>query len=297
MRPPRLTTIVLSAAVVVSACLGASAHRNINTRTISDDVRRCSDLRIEFDDQPAVTAEETLSAPAGSGNVLTVRSPQNGGVYVAGGARRDFSVTTCKAVAPATSARQQLDAMHSTISSGTVSTTNASSDDAVVFYIVEAPAGGALDLSAHNGPISVREFSGRSTLRTQNGPVNLKNVSGKVTAFAQNGPIHFEGGSGSVNLETQNGPIGVSLAGTSWTDGSLTARAQNGPAQLKVPAGFTSGVRVESSNHSPWSCAGAGCGSARKDWDATSRSFELGQGPVVVRLSTVNGPVQVRAGN
>ena len=36
---------------------------------------------------------------------------------------------------------------------------------------------------------------------------------------------------------------------------------------------------------------------ARKDWDANSRSFELGEGPVVVRLSTVNGPVQVRTGN
>ena len=297
MRPPRLTTLVLSAAFVGSACLGASAHRNINMQSKSDDVRRCSDLSIEFDDEPAVTAEETMTAPASSGSVLTVRSPQNGGVYVLGGARRDFGVTTCKAVAPATSAREQLDAMHTTVNGGTVSTTGSSSDDSVVFYIVEAPAGGTLDLSAHNGPISVREFSGRSTMRTQNGPVSLKNVGGTVNAFAQNGPINFEGGSGTVELQTQNGPIGVKLAGTRWTDGSLTARAQNGPAQLKVPAGFTSGVRVESSNHSPWSCDGTGCGQARKDWDANSRSFELGEGPVVVRVSTVNGPVQVRAGN
>jgi hypothetical protein len=297
MRPPRLTTLVLSAAFVGLACLGASAHRNINMQSKSDSVRRCSDLSVEFDNEPAVTAEETLNAPSGAGNVLTVRSPQNGGVYVLGGARRDFAVTTCKAVAPATSAREQLDTMHTTVNAGTVSTTGASNDDSVVFYIVEAPAGATLDLSAHNGPISVREFSGLSTMRTQNGPVSLKNVSGKVSAFAQNGPIHFEGGSGNVNLETQNGPIGVKLAGTRWTDGSLTARAQNGPAQLKVPAGFTSGVRVESSNHSPWSCDGTGCGQARKDWDTNSRSFELGEGPVLVRVSTVNGPVQVRTGN
>jgi DUF4097 and DUF4098 domain-containing protein YvlB len=244
-----------------------------------------------------VTAQESVTAPAGSGNVLTVRPPQNGGVYVAGASRRDFAVATCKAVASSGGAQAQLDAMRTTISSDTVSTSGTSGDDTVVFYIVEAPAGSAIDLAAHNGPISVREFSGRSTLRTENGPVALKNVGGEVKAFAQNGPIHFEGGSGKIDLETQNGPIGVRLAGTRWTEGSLTARAQNGPMQLKVPSGFSSGLRVESSNHSPWSCDGEGCSRARKDWDTASRSFELGDGPVVVRVSTVNGPVQVHAGN
>ncbi len=297
MRPPRLTILMLSTIVVGSLGFEASAHRNVNMRSVSDDVRACADLRIEFDDEPAVTAEETVSVPAGSGSVLTVRPPQNGGVYVAGSTRNDFAVTICKAVAPAADARAQLDAMRTTVNAGTVSTTGVASDDTVVFYIVEAPDGGALDLSAHNGPISVREFSGRSKLRTQNGPVSLKNVSGQVDAFAQNGPIHYKGNHGTIDLETQNGPIGVDLEGTRWTEGSLTARAQNGPAQVKVPAGFTSGVRVESSNHSPWSCDGAECGRARKDWDTNSRSFELGEGPAVVRVSTVNGPVQVRTGN
>jgi hypothetical protein len=297
MRPLRVTALAMSVVFVGTASLAGSAHRNVNMHTKSDDVRRCSDLTIEFDDEPAATAEESLTAPAGTGDVLTVSPPQNGGIYVAGADRRDFAVTTCKAVAPDTSARAQLDAMHTTVSGGTVSTTGASNDHSVVFYIVEAPSGAGLDLTAHNGPIAVREFTGRSTVRTQNGPVSLENVGGQVSAFAQNGPIRFAGGSGKVELEAQNGPIGVSLAGTRWTDGSLTARAQNGPMQLKVPAGFTSGVRVESSNHSPWSCDGAGCGQARKDWDTGSRSFELGEGPVLVRVSTVNGPVQVRAGN
>jgi len=252
---------------------------------------------VEFDDEPAATAEETITVPAGTSNTLTVKPPQNGGVYVIGSARKDYTVITCKAVAPGADARAQLDAIHTTANGGTVSTTGVSNDDTMVYYIVDAPSDGALDLSAHNGPISVRQFGGRSKLRTQNGPVSLDNVSGQVNAFAQNGPIHFRGDRGTIELETQNGPIGVDLAGTRWTDGSLTARAQNGPAQLKVPTGFTSGVRVESSNHSPWSCDGPGCGRARKDWDDNSRSFELGDGPVLVRVSTVNGPIQVRAGN
>ncbi len=297
MRSSRLTALALASVFVGYACLGASAHRNISTRTTSDDVRGCGDLRVEFDDEPAATAEETITVPAGTGNTLTVKPLQNGGVYVIGSARKDYTVITCKAVAPGADARAQLDAIHTTADGGTLSTTGVSNDDAMVYYIVNAPSDGALDLSAHNGPISVREFGGRSKLRTQNGPVSLDNVSGQVNAFAQNGPIHFRGDRGTIELETQNGPIGVDLAGTRWTDGSLTARAQNGPAQLKVPTGFTSGVRVESSNHSPWSCDGPGCGGARKDWDDNSRSFELGDGPVLVRVSTVNGPIQVRAGN
>jgi hypothetical protein len=296
MMRPALAILVIPALFTAALGVDASAHRNVNMRTTSDDVRSCSDLRIEFDDEPAVTAEETVTVPS-RGAVLTVRPPQNGGVYVAGSARDDFAVTTCKAVAPAANAREQLGAMRTTVNGGTVSTSGVSNDDSVVFYIVDAPASGSIDLSANNGPISVREFSGHSKLRTQNGPVSLKNVSGQVNAFAQNGPIHFRGDRGAIELETQNGPIGVDLAGTRWSDGSLTAHAQNGPAQLKVPAGYASGVRVESSNHSPWACEGSGCGGARKDRDDSSRSFELGQGPVVVRVSTVNGPVQVRAGN
>jgi len=297
MRSSRLTTLALASAFVGYSCLTASAHRNVSTRTTSDDVRGCGDLRVEFDNEPAATAEETITVPAGTSNTLTVRPPQNGGVYVIGSARKDYTVITCKAVAPGADARAQLDAIHTIANGATLSTTGVSSEDTMVYYIVDAPSDGALDLSAHNGPISVREFRGRSKLRTQNGPVSLDNVSGQVNAFAQNGPIHFRGDRGTIELETQNGPIGVDLAGTRWTDGSLTARAQNGPAQLKVPTGFTSGVRVESSNHSPWSCDGPSCGRARKDWDDNSRSFELGDGPVLVRVSTVNGPIQVRAGN
>ena len=100
MRSSRLATLALTSMFVGYACLGASAHRNISTRTTSDDVRRCGDLRVEFDGEPAVTAEEAITVPAGAGDVLTVRPPQNGGVYVIGRRTRTYTVITCKAVAP-----------------------------------------------------------------------------------------------------------------------------------------------------------------------------------------------------
>ena len=85
--------------------------------------------------------------------------------------------------------------------------------------------------------------------------------------------------------------MAVRLAGSKWADGSLSARAQNGPVKLEVPRGFASGVRVRSSQHSPWKCQG--CDDGRRTWDDASRSVEFGSGPVAVTLSTVNGPVAV----
>ena len=143
MRPPRLATLALSAVFVGSACLGASAHRNINTQSKSDDVRRCSDLSIEFDDEPAVTAEETLTAPAGSGNVLTVRPPQNGGVYVAGARSPRLRGHDLQGRRAGRGARARSSTPCTRPSTAGPSRRPASSnDDSVVFYIVEAPLAG-----------------------------------------------------------------------------------------------------------------------------------------------------------
>jgi hypothetical protein len=51
---------------------------------------------------------------------------------------------------------------------------------------------------------------------------------------------------------------------------------------------------VESTNHSPMSCHGSICDSARKTWDDDHRRIEYGSAPAMIRLSTVNGPISVR---
>ena len=61
--------------------------------------------------------------------------------------------------------------------------------------------------------------------------------------------------------------------------------------KVEVPRDFRSGVRVSSSNFSPWKCEA--CASGKRDWNDQSRSIEIGSGPVAVTVSTVNGPVAV----
>ena len=263
---------------------------NVSVRS-GHEVRTCEDLDVKFDGRPAATAVDQLTAPGAQ--KLTVHGSRNGGVYVFGEARQDFSISVCKAAAPASAggSASALDQVRASLSGGTLSAAGPGSDGWVVYFIINAPAQANLDLDVTNGPLHVAHVTGATTARSENGPLRLLDVGGRVSARTQNGPLACEGGSGTIELEVQNGPLAVRLAGSKWADGSLTATAQNGPVKLQVPRGFASGVRVRSSPHSPWKCQG--CDDGRRTWDDSSRSVELGSGPVAVTLSTVNGPVAV----
>jgi hypothetical protein len=285
---------IAAAAVLASLALAqrpAAAHdMNVSVRT-GHEVRTCEDLDVTFDGRPAVTAVDRLTAPGAQ--KLTVKGSRNGGVYVFGGARTDFAISVCKAAAPAAAggSASSLDQVRAGVSGGTLTATGPGSDGWVVYFIIDAPTRADLDLDVTNGPMHVAHISGTTTARGQNGPIKLLDVTGRVSARTENGPIAYEGGSGTVDLQAQNGPLAVRLSGSTWADGSLTATAQNGPVNLRVPRGFASGVRVRTSQHSPFNCRG--CDGGRRTWDDSSRSVELGSGPVAVTLSTVNGPVAV----
>lgn len=287
MRHPIAAAAVLVPLALVP--LNADA-RNMNVSVRSGhDVRTCADLDVTFDGRPAVTAEDQLTAPGG--RKLTVAASRNGGVYVVGETRQDFAISACKAVAAGSAGGGTLDQVRAGLSGGTLTATGPASDRWVVYFIIKAPTQADLDLGANNGPIHIARVAGVTTARAQNGPITLVDVSGRVSATTENGPIAFEGGSGTIDLTAQNGPVAVRLAGGKWMDGALTASAQNGPVKLQAPRGFASGVRIRSSQQSPWTCQG--CADGRRTWDDDSRSVELGSGPVAVTLSAANGPVAV----
>jgi hypothetical protein len=284
MRYPFAAAALLAPLALVPGPASA-ANLNVSVRS-GQDVKTCADLEVRFDDRPAVTAEEKLTATGGQ--KLTIQSHRNGGVYVWGGTRQDFGITACKAAARGGPA---LDQVRASLSGGTLSASGPSSDEWVVYFIVDAPTRADVDVDVQNGPVQVANVAGATTVRAQNGPIKLQAVSGRVSARASNGPIAYQGSSGTVDLTTQNGPLAVRLDGSRWADGSLTASAHNGPVKLQLPPGFASGVRVKSSQHSPWKCRG--CDGGRRTWDDDSRLVEFGSGPVAVTLSTVNGPVSV----
>jgi hypothetical protein len=243
MRYPIVATALLASLAFVQ--LPASAHdMNVSVRS-GREVRTCADLEVTFDGRPAVTAVDQLTAPGAQ--KLTVHGSRNGGVYVFGGARPDYAISVCKAAAPGSAGGKALEQVRASVSGGTLTATGPGSDGWVVYFIIDAPTQVDLDLQVTNGPMHVAHMAGAVTARAQNGPMKLLDVTGRVSARTENGPMAYEGGSGTIELDAQNGPLDVRLAGSNWVEGSLTARAQNGPVKLQVPRGFASGVRVRSS--------------------------------------------------
>ena len=262
---PMLATV--AGFVLLANAAGPHGHGRSVSMKSRGAVTSCSDMEVTFDRRPAVTAEEQRTIPRAVGT-LKASPMENGGIEVIGWDRNEYSVTLCKAASP--DQRELLGQISLSVQGGRVSVQGPSSDeDWTAYLIVRTPKDGALDLEAHNGPIGLHGVNGRVTARAVNGPISMKNCEGEIDVETQNGPIDWSGGGGNVRL-----------------------RAQNGPLNLEVPENYASAVRVETSEHSPVRCRATQCRQAMRMWEHPSR-IEFGKGEPVVRLTTVNGPVNL----
>ncbi len=287
-----LVILLMFMAVTLTAGDHSRGHYNCGMCVSMDDmdgeINDCLQLRVTIDDRSAVRAEEIV--PIGALRSLVVRAPENGGIHVVGSDSSGYEVKACKAAAFGEALRD----VRVRVAGNEVVADGPDRGRWVVYFLVRAPRGAALDLRSHNGPIALQNVNGTIAARAINGPISVKRSSGTIEISTENGPISLDGGSGTTKLNAQNGPITVKLRGTAW-DGSLDAHTENGPVALKMPAAFRSGVIVESQGHGPVSCRAEACRQAKRTWDDDdNRRIELGSGPSTVRLSTVNGPVSVR---
>jgi DUF4097 and DUF4098 domain-containing protein YvlB len=287
----------LSAALFLGPAAARAGHHHghtdgPNVTTNGQDPASCSDLTIDFDDVPAERAEVSRTIPVPAGKSLRVEAAQNSGVWVRGSDRADFRVTLCKGA----EMKADLDAIRFSPQGDTLSVEGPNSRNWVGYMLIDSPRSAGIEVSAGNGPVSIVGLSGHVVLRSENGPISIHRSSGDIDARAENGPIAVAADGGRLHLATQNGPIAVALSGSSWNGGGLDARAVNGPVSLAVPEGYRSGTLVETLGRSPFVCHGDGCAGVRRTWDDEHKRLELGDGPVVVRLSTENGPVSIRTG-
>ncbi len=253
----------------------------------------CSDLEIEAPGRSVETAQEHLTVERGK-SALTVAAGPRGGVVVTGWEGDHYDVVACKAAVgeDGAGARALLAEVTVHERARALVTAGPAGEDWLVYLIIRAPRGAAMELSAENGPLSLRRAQGRFAIRGANGPVSLDEVEGEVSVEVENGPVSIAAGAGSMSVRTENGPIAVSLAGTDWEGQGLDARAVNGPLSLELGEGYRGGVRIESAGHAPWSCGGP-CARAERTRVDGGRQLELGPQPARVRLSTVNGPVSI----
>ena len=256
----------------------------------------CSKINMMWGDYQVAYGVQHATVPLSAGP-LDVQPGGNGGVRIERGAGANYSITACIGAGAASreEAQRAVDAVKLSIEGNRVRViNNATARSWSVQLVVEAPRGAPITTETTNGPISITGVDGRFSARVSNGPIAIEDVTGKVTAVAVNGPIDVSGSRGDFDVETQNGPISVNLQGTRW-EGQLNARASNGPLSVRVAENYTSGVEISSSGSSPWTCRLSACGTTDIDnrWGRGSRTLKLGQDPVVVRVSTRNGPVSV----
>jgi len=295
----------LAAAVLIAGwSLAPAQTRTAKNRNLSvnyqGNAEHCSDLKVTSNGEVA-QVNETYTLSRGEAPILEMAGMERAVLQVRGSDRADFSVEACKiAVADdRAGAEQVVRGISITHSAGRFSSSGPTSGDVnwQVYFLVHAPKDANLNLETKNGPISVSGINGTVKLRATNGPVSVNDCAGVVEVHTANGPISFNGGGGEVHLIAQNGPISLNLAGEVWNGSQLEARTINGPVSVSVPELFRSGVRLETSGHSPVSCGASACRSAFTDLSSNQRVMQLNGSQDTIRVSTSNGPVSINGSN
>ena len=292
----------MSRAAALSALLAALAFSlpAAAERTVTVDAGAgagCSGVNVRLGDRITARGEESVTISRGDAKGLVIEGSRHGGVTVRGADVSEFTVTACTAAAgdDEASARAVLAKVALRSTGGRVALEGPEGERWSGFLVVTAPRDADFSVEAANGPVSLASLSGALVVKTANGPVSLSGLTGSVDVDAVNGPVTLKASSGDVRIHAANGPLTIALSGTRWEGKGLEAAAQNGPLTLKVPDGFSSGVRVETSAHSPFSCRAAACDGARRTEGSRTRLIETGTESATVRLSTVNGPVSIVA--
>jgi DUF4097 and DUF4098 domain-containing protein YvlB len=289
--------IIAAAALLIAPTLFAhdqihGHHQNISISTPDyEELTSCSQIRVSYDDAPAVRAEEEL--PVGNLRSLKITSDHNGGIRVAGWDQPRYAVTVCKAAADASLLSQ----VRARLSGNEVTTDGPEDGQWVAYLLVRTPRNASLDVETHNGPIGLHSVNGTINAHAQNGPISVKDSSGTIDAETVNGPISLAGGSGNVRVSATNGPLSVKLNGSRW-DGTLVGTTQNGPLSVRIPHNYGGGVEVTAKGHGPISCKADACRDLQRSWhdddDRAPRQLSFGSGAKNVTLTTVNGPVSVK---
>jgi len=294
MKTKWTASLILPMLIALPLIAGAQSRRNgrsSNTSVERDrQVTNCGDIRVTYDRRPAITEETEMALPASQ--VSTLRAQMsNGGMYLTGWDRNEYSVKTCKAVPDDDpNASATLRQITTGNANGLISVNGPSDREWAANLIIMVPRLSTMDLQTRNGPLQLRDLAGNIQLNASNGPITLDNVGGIVQATTANGPISVKGASGDQRLKASNGPINVGLSGSRWDGPGLEASTQNGPLTLTIPDGYGSGIGIQASGHSPLNCRAPACAGATR----SPGIIRIGNGDPIVRLSTVNGPLSIQ---
>lgn len=141
--------------------------------------------------------------------------------------------------------------------------------------------------STTNGKIQVQGSKGSLEAETVNGAIEIDGASGVLETQTKNGSIRIQNTRGRLQAKTTNGRVRASFS--TPPDGEVTLNTKNGSVRLTLPSQTHADVVARTVN-----------GSIATDFPLTVQGEigkklegQLGGGGPPIRLSTVNGSIQI----
>ncbi len=148
-----------------------------------------------------------------------------------------------------------------------------------------------LQLTTHNGAVSIAEITGDVTATTHNGKMTLMKLTGAANLQTHNGSIRCEEIAGNAKLRTHNGKISVYYIQTAPAVCNVSAVTHNGGIEFTAPPNLSAQVDISTHNGSiktdlPVSVVGK----------ISKRKIKgtIGTGQGKLRLETHNGSINIR---
>ena len=179
-----------------------------------------------------------------------------------------------------------------------------------VSFVVTAPRRMTVQAASGDGPIHVRDITGKVVLQSGDGPVRGEGITGDVEIRTGDGPISLSTVQGAVDLSTGDGvvevagiltgvrivsgdgPVSVDASTGSSIAAEWTVNTGDGPISLRLPAQFDAQLDA-SSGDGPIVLAGQAHATRSRDQGETSLNAPIGKGGPPVRLRTGDGPITV----
>ena len=170
-----------------------------------------------------------MTAPATSS--LTVDAGRNGGIRIRGENRSDIRVRACvQTWGMSDEAARSVAAGIKISTSPSIHADGAGEENWSVSYEILTPRNIDLNLTAHNGGISISSVEGRLEFATTNGGLHLDNLAGDVKGRTTNGGVHVE------------------LAGNAWKGSGLDLQTTNGGVHQTMPNNYSANVEAGTTN-------------------------------------------------
>jgi DUF4097 and DUF4098 domain-containing protein YvlB len=278
---------------------GEQSTSHNSTASIDDDSSNddCRDhLRVGNDDYRSSIRDEEIKAVANQ--PLTIEAEHNGGIQVTTWDKQEVSLKLCKQIAidDESEGRKLLAETRLDISGPKISihVPEGNRHSLGTVLLVKAPKNANLNLSVHNGGVSLNGFTGTAEAHAQNGGISFRRSTGKLTAQAENGGVSIKDCGGEVNANVRNGGLSIALS-ERWEGKGLEAHARNGGLVVAVPKNFNGGLELVASEHTSIICKDDVCNAGERTWDNGHKLFRIGGTNPQVRATAENGGIVIEA--